>query len=174
MNVKKKESVEVKAGQYWTHHKNYSPLILNDLTINKKYLVADVDSYGVTIYANNNRLLFFPHRSDNNRIPAFCTLFTYFEENQSKHGDLSNLHEAHTHLITEQYDYINPEHYKSGEKETWERMVEIWGKEKAIAHFEMCAFKYLSRLGKKPTEPIHRDLEKAHWYLNKANELRQS
>jgi hypothetical protein len=90
------------------------------------------------------------------------------------HGDISNLHEAHTHLITEQYDYINPEHYKSGEKETWERMVEIWGKEKAIAHFEMCAFKYLSRLGKKPTEPIHRDLEKAHWYLNKANELRES
>jgi hypothetical protein len=25
------------------------------------------------------------------------------------------------------YDYINPEHYKSYHKETWEMMIDIWG-----------------------------------------------
>ena len=71
-----------------------------------------------------------------------------------------------------QYDYINPDHYKKGDKEVWEMMVEIWGKEAFIKHCEMCAFKYRMRLGEKPEQPVERDLAKAKWYEDKAKELR--
>ena len=71
-----------------------------------------------------------------------------------------------------EYDYINPSHYKLGTMETFDMMVLIWGKEKAIAHCEMTAFKYRMRAGKKPDQPIERDMEKAKWYDNKAKELR--
>lgn len=72
----------------------------------------------------------------------------------------------------ESYDFINPSHYQnSGGKETIEMMLDIWGVESVIAHCQMCAFKYRMRLGKKPKQPIERDLEKAQWYENKANEL---
>jgi len=70
------------------------------------------------------------------------------------------------------YDYINPDHYKSLSKEVWEMMVDIWGKEAFVAHCEMCAFKYRMRLGSKPDQPIERDLEKARWYENKARGLK--
>ncbi len=70
------------------------------------------------------------------------------------------------------YDYIKPSHYTSQTKEVWEMMVDIWGKEKYIAHCEMCAFKYRMRLGSKPDQPIERDLEKAKWYEAKAKELK--
>ena len=69
------------------------------------------------------------------------------------------------------YDFVNPSHYKDNGKEVWEMMLELWGKDKFIAHCEMCAFKYRMRLGKKPNEPIDRDLSKAKWYEDKANEL---
>ena len=71
------------------------------------------------------------------------------------------------------YYYINPSHYKSGGKETFEKMIDIWGVEAFISHCEMTAFKYRMRLGLKPDQPIGRDLEKAMWYENKANELRK-
>lgn len=71
------------------------------------------------------------------------------------------------------YDYINPKHYKSGSKEIIEMMVDIWGAEAVALHCEMCAFKYRMRLGKKPDQPIDRDLEKAKWYESKAKELRE-
>ena len=71
------------------------------------------------------------------------------------------------------YDYINPSHYNSGGKETFEKMIDIWGVEAFISHCEMTAFKYRMRLGLKPDQPIGRDLEKAMWYENKANELRK-
>ena len=74
--------------------------------------------------------------------------------------------------LTDDYDFVNPSHYKTGSKEVWEMMVELWGKEKYIAHCEMCAFKYRMRLGKKPGQSVERDLDKAEWYENKANELR--
>ena len=70
------------------------------------------------------------------------------------------------------YDYINPNHYKRGSKEVWEMMVDVFGVEKFIAHCEMCAFKYRMRLGSKPDQPIERDLDKAKWYEDKAQELR--
>jgi hypothetical protein len=71
-----------------------------------------------------------------------------------------------------EYDYISPDHYKGSNKETIEMMEDIWGTEALIAHCEMCAFKYRMRLGKKPEQPIERDLEKAFWYENKAKELK--
>ena len=69
------------------------------------------------------------------------------------------------------YDFINPDHYKNGDKEVYQEMIEIWGKEAFIKHCEITAFKYLKRLGKKPNNSISQDLQKAQWYLNKANEL---
>jgi len=73
------------------------------------------------------------------------------------------------------YDYVNPSHYKKeGEKETWQKMLDIWGEEKFIAHCEMCAFKYKERLGKKPNEPEARDLAKIGWYESKAKELKNT
>ena len=70
-----------------------------------------------------------------------------------------------------EYDYINPNHYKDGSMEVIDMMVKIWGVEKVIAHCEITAFKYRMRAGKKPDQPIERDLEKANWYINKAKEL---
>jgi len=74
-------------------------------------------------------------------------------------------------IDSENYDYVNPEHYKNSSIEVWEMMLKVWGKDKFIAHCEMCAFKYRLRLGNKPHQPIERDLEKAKWYENKAKEL---
>lgn len=73
----------------------------------------------------------------------------------------------------DEYDFINPDHYNKGSMEVIDMMEEIWGVEKLMAHCEMCAFKYRMRLGEKPDQPIHRDLDKAKWYENKASELRQ-
>ena len=70
-----------------------------------------------------------------------------------------------------QYDTTNPDHYKQS-KETFEEMIDIWGKDAFIKHCEMCAFKYMRRLGKKPTASVQEDIDKANWYLNKANELK--
>lgn len=74
--------------------------------------------------------------------------------------------------MQDKYDYINPSHYQKGGKEVIEMMEDIWGPEKLIAHCEMCAFKYRMRVGEKPNQPVERDLEKARWYENKAQELR--
>ena len=75
--------------------------------------------------------------------------------------------------MTEQndYDYINPDHYKSSTKEVWEMMVDVWGVEAFKKHCAMCAFKYRMRLGRKPNQSINQDLEKALWYENKIKEL---
>ena len=70
------------------------------------------------------------------------------------------------------YDYINPSHYKQSSIETIDMMVAIWGKEKVADYCEINSYKYFSRLGKKPNCSIQDDLGKAHWYLNKAKELR--
>ena len=75
-------------------------------------------------------------------------------------------------LSEEKYDYTNPSHYKSMGKETFEMMIDIWGKEAFIKHCEMCAFKYRMRMGAKPDQPLERELSKVEWYENKAKELR--
>ena len=77
-------------------------------------------------------------------------------------------------IVSESYDFVNPNHYKKGSKEVWEMMVDIWGVDHFIAHCEMCAFKYRQRLGLKPDQPIETDLNKAKWYEAKADELRNS
>ncbi len=70
------------------------------------------------------------------------------------------------------YNFINPDHYKNSTIEVWEMMYKLWGADKFIAHCEMCAFKYRMRIGLKPDQPIERDLDKAKWYEDKANEIR--
>lgn len=77
-------------------------------------------------------------------------------------------------LVIEDYNFINPNHYKQRDKETWEQMLEIWGKDAFIKHCEITAFKYIQRLGKKPNNSIEQDLEKARWYLNKAYDLKNN
>lgn len=72
----------------------------------------------------------------------------------------------------EEYDFVNPDHYKQFSIETIDMMVAIWGKEATALHCEMCAFKYRIRMGVKPDQPIERDLEKVNWYMAKAKELR--
>lgn len=71
------------------------------------------------------------------------------------------------------YDFVNPPHYKEGGKEVWEMMIDIWGVDAFITFCEINAFKYRMRLGKKPEQPIERDLSKAKWYENKAIELKR-
>lgn len=71
------------------------------------------------------------------------------------------------------YDYINPNHYKTFSKEVIDMMVDIWGKQKVADYCEINAFKYRMRLGNKPEQPIERDLDKAKWYENKALELKK-
>lgn len=72
----------------------------------------------------------------------------------------------------ENYDFINPNHYKNYSVEVINMMVAIYGKEKVANYCELNAFKYRMRAGTKPDQPIERDLEKEKWYLAKANELR--
>ena len=48
-----------------------------------------------------------------------------------------------------EYDNVNPAHYKSGDKEVWEMMIDVFGKEKYLAFCELNAFKYRMRAGKK-------------------------
>lgn len=72
----------------------------------------------------------------------------------------------------QEYDFVNPDHYKQFSMEAIDMMVAIWGKEATALHCEMCAFKYRIRMGVKPDQPIERDLEKVNWYMTKAKELR--
>lgn len=72
----------------------------------------------------------------------------------------------------EEYDFVNPEHYKQGSMEVIDMMKLLWGTEALILHCEMTAFKYRMRAGRKPDQPIERDLEKARWYDDKAKKLR--
>jgi len=73
--------------------------------------------------------------------------------------------------MSDNYDYVNPDHYKRGDKEVWEMMVDIWGEEAFKVYCQMNSFKYRMRLGNKPGQPIERDLEKAKWYEQKALEI---
>jgi hypothetical protein len=72
----------------------------------------------------------------------------------------------------EDYDFVNPEHYKRGNMEVIDMMKLLWGTEALILHCEMTSFKYRMRAGTKPDQPIERELEKARWYDEKAKKLR--
>ena len=69
-------------------------------------------------------------------------------------------------------DAINPEHYKKGGKQVWQMMIDIWGKDSYIAFCEMNAFKYRMRAGNKPGNSTEQDMEKAKWYENQIQQLR--
>lgn len=97
-----------------------------------------------------------------------------WDETPERHDFWSSVNKGIYPIVqtnTETYDTTNPDHYKQS-KETFEEMIDIWGKDAFIKHCEMCAFKYMRRLGKKPTASVQEDLDKANWYLNKANELK--
>ena len=72
----------------------------------------------------------------------------------------------------ENYDFVNPEHYKQGSMEVIDMMKLLWGTEALILHCEMTEFKYRMRLGRKPDQPTDRDLQKALWYQERAKKLR--
>ena len=72
----------------------------------------------------------------------------------------------------EEYDFVNPEHYKQGSMEVIDMMKLLWGTEALILHCEMSEFKYRMRLGRKPDQPTDRDLQKALWYQERAKKLR--
>lgn len=63
----------------------------------------------------------------------------------------------------------HPSHYKSGNIECIETMLDVFGKDKVSAFCELNAFKYQWRSNSKGTNI--QDKEKAIWYLSKYNEL---
>ena len=67
------------------------------------------------------------------------------------------------------YDFINPNHYKKGSKEVYEMMIDVFGIEAYKKFCEMNAFKYRMRLGNKPGEDVQRELDKIKWYEDKMN-----
>lgn len=72
----------------------------------------------------------------------------------------------------ESYEMVNhPSHYNKYDIEVIDMMEKIWGVDATILWCKMTAFKYRMRLGEKPENPIEQDLNKEHWYLNKAEEL---
>jgi hypothetical protein len=73
----------------------------------------------------------------------------------------------------EEYDMINPSHYKKWSIEVIEMMERVWGIASTITYCEMTAFKYKMRAGDKPGQPLEQELSKADWYLTKAAELRK-
>ena len=62
------------------------------------------------------------------------------------------------------YDNINPDHYKSGDKQVWEQMIALFGIDKYLAFCELNAFKYRMRAGRKPGQSSDQDISKARWY----------
>jgi hypothetical protein len=81
--------------------------------------------------------------------------------------------ETKTEPSTRYYEYVNhPAHYNNYSMEVIDMMVRIWGAENTALFCEMNAFKYRMRMGTKPDNNVHQDLEKEKWYLDKARELR--
>lgn len=76
--------------------------------------------------------------------------------------------------MLENYEYVeHPDHYnKPGEKETWEKMCDIWGPEKCALWCEMTAYKYADRIGSKPGEDVQREANKIKVYMAKAEEFK--
>jgi len=67
----------------------------------------------------------------------------------------------------EEYNFVEPSHYKKGDKEVWEIMIDMFGQEKFDSFCLLNAFKYISRAGDKPGDDFKQDINKAIWYLNK-------
>ena len=61
---------------------------------------------------------------------------------------------------TEQYDMVNPSHYKDKQIETIEKMRRIWGNEAVALYCDMNEFRYRERIGDKPENPIEQESKK--------------
>lgn len=71
------------------------------------------------------------------------------------------------------YEFVNhPSHYNKWSYETIDMMEKIYGTYLTAMWCEMTAFKYITRMGFKPTDNIQRDIQKRDWCLNKANQLK--
>lgn len=71
---------------------------------------------------------------------------------------------------TNTVDMVNhPPHYTSGKYECIDEMIILFGPEAVKAFCKCNAYKYRYRAGKKGDE--QEDLDKADWYLAKAEEL---
>ena len=106
------------------------------------------------------------------KIEGVDTFTTEYFRTMSKDKITEKLDKLNNLDQKENYDFVNPEHYKQGSMEVIDMMKLLWGTEALILHCEMTAFKYRMRAGRKPEQPIERDLEKARWYDDKAKKLR--
>ena len=75
--------------------------------------------------------------------------------------------------MSDNYDYINPAHYKNYSYEVIDMMERVYGTTAVVIHCELTAWKYRMRAGTKPDQPYERDLENEKWYLDRANTLRE-
>jgi hypothetical protein len=82
------------------------------------------------------------------------------------------VHVSNIEMVSQEYDHVNPDHYKTNDKQVWEYMIEIYGLDKFIAFCELNVFKYSMRVGRKPGSTVDDDLGKIRWYAEKIKELR--
>ena len=68
----------------------------------------------------------------------------------------------------------SPSHYNQQTQETWAMMIKLYGLQKFLAFCELNSFKYRMRAGLKPGSDIQEDIEKARWYENKMQELKNT
>lgn len=103
--------------------------------------------------------------------------FLYFDEGGIMFGDIKSTFDSEQgyteiEILSEGYDYIKPDHYKQEDgRQTIDLMVDEFGLLNTAIFCELNAFKYASRMGKKPGEDEARERAKMEWYENKANEL---
>ena len=71
------------------------------------------------------------------------------------------------------YDFIKPQHYKlwKDNNDVNDVIKATLSKEELIGFYKGNILKYQLRLGKKPNEPIERDIEKIKWYQEQLNQL---
>jgi len=72
------------------------------------------------------------------------------------------------------YDNVNPSHYKDGDKEVWQMMINVFGLEAYLNFCMVNAFKYRMRAGKKEGEEYTDDIKKALWYETQAKQLKEN
>jgi hypothetical protein len=90
------------------------------------------------------------------------------EEEVTELEKIQNYTKASTTSTKEnlQKEMVNhPSHYKNGNIECIEAMIDVFGKDKVAAFCELNAFKYQWRANNKGTDI--QDKKKAIWYLNK-------
>lgn len=147
-----------------------------DFELENFILKNDVDSKNINESSNNN-VEISKLREELEKAKSSVDFFRnkYYKvlkEKKELEGFEPDSNESET-PESSKYDFINPIHYDEDDgRETYEHMIDIWGKEKVAIWCEMTAFKYKKRMGKKPTENLERELNKMEWYVDKAKEIR--